>query len=189
VSTALIVVDMLNRYEHEDAGPLVESARRVVEPLRALLDDALDREVLTVWVNDNRGDWTAGRSELVEWAREGAEPSLVEAIAPDANVPFVVKARHSVFYGTQLEYLLRQQGCDRLVLAGQVTEQCILYSALDAYVRHFEVVIPRDCVAHIHEDLADAALRMMEINMSAEVLPGQTCLDIPAGRRSGSSLR
>jgi nicotinamidase-related amidase len=50
-----------------------------------------------------------------------------------------------------------------------VTEQCILYSALDGYVRHFEVVIPRNAVAHIHEDLADAALRMMEENMRAQV--------------------
>jgi nicotinamidase-related amidase len=52
-----------------------------------------------------------------------------------------------------------------------VTEQCILYSALDAYVRHFEVAVAPDAVAHIHADLADAALRMMEINMSAQLVP------------------
>ena len=51
------------------------------------------------------------------------------------------------------------------MLAGQVTEQCVLYSALDAYVREFEVAVPRDAVAHIHEDLAEAALTMMERNM------------------------
>ena len=50
-----------------------------------------------------------------------------------------------------------------------MTEQCILYSALDGYVRHFEVVVPRTAVAHIHEDLADAALRMLEENMRAHV--------------------
>jgi nicotinamidase-related amidase len=50
-----------------------------------------------------------------------------------------------------------------------VTEQCILYSALDAYIRHFEVAVPRDAVAHIHEHLADAALELMERNMSAEI--------------------
>jgi nicotinamidase-related amidase len=81
----------------------------------------------------------------------------------------VVKARHSVFYETQLEYLLRQSEIDRIILAGQVTEQCILYSALDAYVRHFEVAVPRDCVAHIHPELAEAALRMMELNMRAQI--------------------
>jgi nicotinamidase-related amidase len=55
------------------------------------------------------------------------------------------------------------------VLAGQVTEQCILYSALDAYVRHFEVVVPTDAVAHIDERLARAAIRMMETNLHAQL--------------------
>jgi len=43
-----------------------------------------------------------------------------------------------------------QEGVDRVVLTGQVTEQCILYSALDAYIRHLEVRVPPDAVAHIH---------------------------------------
>ena len=61
------------------------------------------------------------------------------------------------------------------MLVGQVTEQCILYSALDAYVRHFAVAVPRDAVAGIHADLADAALRMMERNMRADVSPAAQC--------------
>ena len=68
---------------------------------------------------------------------------------------------------TPLEYLLSQREVDHLVLVGQVTEQCILYSALDAYVRHLRVTVPPDGVAHIHEDLSDSALKMMERNMSA----------------------
>jgi nicotinamidase-related amidase len=61
------------------------------------------------------------------------------------------------------------------VLVGQVTEQCILYSALDAYVRHFAVAVARDAVAHINEDFADAALRMMERNMRADVAAAAEC--------------
>jgi nicotinamidase-related amidase len=76
---------------------------------------------------------------------------------------------------TPLEYLLSQKGIDHLVLAGQVTEQCILYSALDAYVRHLRVTVPPDGVAHIHEDLAGAALRMMERNMRAELTACADC--------------
>jgi nicotinamidase-related amidase len=83
----------------------------------------------------------------------------------------VVKARHSIFYQTQVEYLLRQEGVERVTLIGQVTEQCILYSALDGYVRHFEVAVAPDAVAHIHADLASAALRLMELNMHARFVP------------------
>jgi nicotinamidase-related amidase len=167
MSVALIVTDMLNRYEHEDAEPLMESVKEVVPHLRDLVAQARECELLVAYVNDNHGDWTAGRDELAEAAMGGAAPALVEPLLPPPDLPFIVKARHSVFYGTQLEYMLRQHEITRLVLTGQVTEQCILYSALDAYVRHFEVVVPPGAVAHIHPELADAALKMMQINMRA----------------------
>ena len=169
MTAALIVIDMLNPYEHEDAEPLMGSVANILPSLSELIARAPDAGLLTVYVNDNHGDWTAGRDKLTQRALAGAAPHLIEPIAPPDDKPFLVKARHSVFYETQLEYLLRQEEVDRLVLTGQVTEQCILYSALDGYVRHFEVVVPRTAVAHIHEDLADAALRMMEENMRAQV--------------------
>jgi nicotinamidase-related amidase len=169
MATALIVIDMLNPYDHEDAEPLMESVAEALPSLRELLHRAPEAGLLTVYVNDNHGDWTAGRGKLTKRALAGAAPQLIEPIAPSEDTPFLVKARHSVFYETQLEYLLRHEEVNRLVLTGQVTEQCVLYSALDGYVRHFEVVVPRTAVAHIHEDLADAALRMMEENMRAQV--------------------
>ena len=79
-------------------------------------------------------------------------------------------------YATALAYLLARLETERLILTGQVTEQCILYTALDAYVRHFQVVIPTDAVAHIDGDLAAAALKMMEQNMSAELTTAADCL-------------
>jgi nicotinamidase-related amidase len=167
--TALIVVDMLNAYEHPDAEKLTQSVENVLPTIGELIDDS----DLTVYVNDNFGDWNSNRDELVKTALEGKYRHLVEPIAPEDDTLFVVKARHSIFYQTPLEYLLGQNDVDRVVLTGQVTEQCILYSALDAYIRHFDVRVPRDAVAHIHEDLAEAALKMMEINMSADVSPAR----------------
>jgi nicotinamidase-related amidase len=171
VSTALIVIDMLNTYDHEDAEPLRRNVEPIIPALQQLITTTTEREEWIVYVQDNFGDWAAGRSELIDSAMNGEAPELVEPIIPPDHIPFVVKARHSIFYTTPLEYLLRSNDIDRVVLAGQVTEQCILYSALDAYVRHFEVVIPRDAVAHIDEELAEASIRMMETNMSAQILP------------------
>jgi nicotinamidase-related amidase len=169
--TALIVIDMLNSYEHADAEQLTRNVERVLPAMRKLIERAADEDVLTIYVNDNFGAWNSNRDELVERVMGGEFRHLVEPIAPRPETLFVVKARHSIFYQTPLEYLLGQEDVDRIVLMGQVTEQCILYSALDAYIRHFEVVIARDAVAEIHEDLADAALRMMEVNMDAQVVP------------------
>jgi nicotinamidase-related amidase len=177
MSSALIVVDMLNTYEHPDAERLMESVRTVVPVLASALDQARDSGVPIVYVNDNYSEWTYGRRELIDSAMHGAAPELVEPIIPADDAPFVIKARHSIFYGTIAEYLLRAEGIDRLILTGQVTEQCILYSALDAYVRHFEVAVAADAVAHIFSDLGDAALRMMERNMRATVAPAQELIE------------
>jgi nicotinamidase-related amidase len=173
--SALVVIDMLNAYDFEDADRLAENVRETLPNLIALIDRAAERDVPIVYVNDNYGDWNSSAEELLETAKRGRFPDLVEAIAPRENVKFVIKGRHSIFYGTPLEYLLKELEVDRVILTGQVTEQCVLYSALDAYVRDLEVAVPRDAVAHIHDDLADAALRMMEVNMSADVEPSADC--------------
>jgi nicotinamidase-related amidase len=169
--TALVVVDMLSTYDHDDAETLTRNVRTVLPRICDLVERATrDEDIELIYVNDLYGEWNAGRAELLERVLAGDHRDLVEPIAPAEDVSFIVKARHSIFYETPLEYMLRQKEIGRLILVGQVTEQCILYSALDAYIRHFDVVVPRDAVAHIHEDLAEAALRMMEINMGAEIL-------------------
>jgi len=88
----------------------------------------------------------------------------------------VQKVRHSAFYSTALDHLLRTRDIETIVMAGQVTEQCILYSALDAYVRGFQVRIPRDAVVPLDPELGDAALLMMERNMKADVMPAAEAL-------------
>ncbi|MEU8531182.1 MULTISPECIES: isochorismatase family cysteine hydrolase [Streptomyces] len=167
--TALIVIDMLNAYAHDDAEALVPSVRESLPGITMLLRHAHASESPVIYVNDNFGEWRSHHGEILEAALAGRHGELVEPIAPDENALFVVKARHSIFFETPLAYLLGQLGAERLVLCGQVTEQCVLYSALDAHIRHFEVVVAADAVAHIDAALAEAALRMMSRNMSAEV--------------------
>jgi nicotinamidase-related amidase len=180
--TALIVIDMLNSYEHADADKLTRSVERVLPNIESLIARARDEDVLTIYVNDNFGSWRSNQEELLESALDGEYRHLVEPIAPKEDTLFVVKARHSAFYQTPLEYLLSQEEIDRIVLTGQVTEQCILYSALDAYIRHLKVVVPSDATACIHEDLAEASLKMMELNMDAEIADA-AAVELTAGAR------
>ncbi|WP_029109718.1 isochorismatase family cysteine hydrolase [Mycobacterium sp. URHD0025] len=175
--TALVVVDMLNHYRHEDAEKLAPNVAPIIDPLVGLIEAARSRDdVDLIYVNDNYGDFAAQFSDIVDAALAGEHPDLVRPIVPADDCLLLTKVRHSVFYATALHYLLGRLGSRRVVLAGQVTEQCILYSALDAYVRHFDVVVPADAVAHIDAGLGDAALEMMRRNMSAKVVPASECL-------------
>jgi len=173
----ILVVDVLNAYEHPDADQLIRNVEPIVEPLAGLLERARSADdVDVVWVNDNYGDFTADHRDLVNAAMGGRRPDLVGPIKPGSDSRMLTKVRHSAFYSTPLGYLLGRLGTKRVVITGQVTEQCILYTALDAYVRHFEVVVPPDTVAHIDADLGAAALKMMEQNMAATLLPAADCL-------------
>jgi nicotinamidase-related amidase len=175
--TAVLVIDMLNSYEHPDAEQLTPNVEKIVAPLADLIGRAAESDdVDLVYINDNYGDFTAQFSDLVRSACDGARPDLVDPIVPPKESRVLTKVRHSAFYSTALAYLLNRLETKRLVLTGQVTEQCILYTALDAYVRHIPVVIPTDAVAHIDADLGQAALKMMQQNMDAELTSAADCL-------------
>jgi nicotinamidase-related amidase len=173
--TGVIVVDMVNPYRHPEADRLAGRVSDVLGGVRKLIQRAESADAALIYVNDNYGDWSSSAPAIAEKAMAGAHPELVEPILPNGKHSFVIKARHSVFYETPLEYLLDQMGIGRLVFCGQVTEQCILYSALDAHVRHFDVVVPVDAVAAIYDDLAAAALKMMERNLAAELSSSTRC--------------
>jgi nicotinamidase-related amidase len=173
---ATIVIDMLNPYDHEDGELLAAQVRGCIEPLRALIASTPKADAELIYVNDNYGDFTATSKDIGEAAMNGRHPELIEPILPPKGSMFVQKVRHSAFYSTSLDHLLREQGIKTVVLAGQVTEQCILYSALDAYVRGFALRVVRDAVAPIDPDLGDAALRMMKANMRAHIVTASEAL-------------
>jgi nicotinamidase-related amidase len=141
---ATIVIDMLNPYDHEDGDELAAQVPDRIEPLTDLIDATPDAGALLVYVNDNYEDFTATSKDIGEAAMNGRHPELVEPFLPPKGALFVQKVRHSAFYSTALDHLLRTHDVQAVVLAGQVTEQCILYSALDAHIRHLEVTVACD---------------------------------------------
>ena len=58
-STALVVVDVLNAYDHPDADALVENMAKVVAQVSQLIGRARDEERPVIYVNDNYGHWNS----------------------------------------------------------------------------------------------------------------------------------
>src|SRR3954463_11438678 len=83
---AVLVIDMLNTYEHEDAEALVANVADIIDPLAGLITTARGRDdVDVIYANDNYGDFTADFDDIVDAALHGERPDLVEPIAPDEN--------------------------------------------------------------------------------------------------------
>jgi len=102
-----------------------------------------------VYVNDNFGRWRLDFSAIVRrcTSRNRRGRSLAQRLIPEPDDYFVLKPKHSGFYGSSLPVLLDHLGARRLILTGLTTPQCVLSTAGDAYMRNFELVVPRDCVA------------------------------------------
>jgi nicotinamidase-related amidase len=166
----LLIVDMLSDYSFPDAEQLLEKAERPARHMRQARDAADKAGVLVAYANDIHGLWSCSREAVCERALNGRCPDLVRPLMPRPGDAFMHKGQHSAFYGTPLAHLLHEEQIGEVVLAGQVTEQCILYTALDAHVRHYTITVLRDAVIALDRELGEAALRMMSRNMSARVL-------------------
>src|SRR5690606_9999943 len=124
----------------------------------AAIKRSLGGEVTVAYTNDLEDSFHGSRETAIAMATAGRHPELVEPLLPNPDDAFIHKGQHSAFYGTPLAHLLKLTGAENVILTGQVTEQCILYTALDAHVRGFEITVPVDAVISQRADLGAAAL-------------------------------
>ena len=169
----LLLVDVINPLDFEDADDLAPRALAAAPVIRALRDAADATRAPVVYVNDNYGHWTSERGRIVA-AIGGASPAagkLVAELAPRAHDYFVIKPQVSGFYATNLPALLPRLGVSRLVLCGFAADICILFTAADAHMRDYDLWIPRDAVAGGHDERVTWALEIMTNSLGAETAP------------------
>jgi nicotinamidase-related amidase len=102
----------------------------------------------------------------------------------------VLKPKHSGFYSTVLDTLLVYLRARRLILTGLTSERCLLFTANDAFLRDYELFVPRDCTAAIDEQDDAAAFRILERVLSADTTPSSELdLEKLKGRQSPHPAR
>jgi nicotinamidase-related amidase len=147
--SALLIVDMISRWDFPDAAPLLRQTAPIAPCIAALKKRCTAAGVPVIYANDNRGHWRSDFRHVVQAALEQAGPGaqIAHLRDPSAEDYFVLKPKHSAFFATPLQLLLEVLGTRRLILAGVSSDQCVLQTAADARMRNFEVVVPRDCIA------------------------------------------
>jgi nicotinamidase-related amidase len=148
VNDALLLVDVINDFRHEDGEKLLASFREHHAALLAAIERARETEIPVVYANDNRGVWDGDAKRLVAGAIEqGLGGDLIEAIAPQEGDRFVVKPRYSAFDHTPLELILQDLEVERVLLAGTATEGCVVQTAIDGRELGFKITVLRDACA------------------------------------------
>lgn len=174
MAKALLVIDMLrdfldkegSLYIGADSGAVIENvAARLKEwrqnegenPVIYIMDSHLrhDPEFEMFPVHCLAGEW-------------GGE--IIDVLAPRENDFLICKRRYSAFYGTDLDLTLREKSVQKLELAGVCTQICVLYTAADARMRHYDVTVRKDCVASFDRAAHEFALNEMEKTLGVKMI-------------------
>jgi nicotinamidase-related amidase len=148
-STALVLIDVINDFAFPRGRQLLRAAIPAARAIARLKEKLRRRNIPSIYVNDNFGRWQSDfRNQYRKCASEDSLGAPVaRLLEPAADDYFVLKPKHSGFYSTSLEILLRYLGASRLILTGFAADICVLFTANDAYMRGFELMIPSDCIA------------------------------------------
>lgn len=172
-SAALLLIDVINDFEFEGGDALLKLALPVSRRIAELKRLARKTGIPAIYVNDNFGKWQSDFKKIVAHCLEDevrGKP-FVESVLPDERDYFVLKPKHSGFYCTALDLLLKHLGARNLILTGIAGNNCVLFTANDAYMRDFKLFVPSDCsVSEIPEENANA-LKQMERVLKADIRP------------------
>lgn len=182
---ALLLLDVINDLEFDEGDQLLVHALPMAERLATLAARARRARVPVVYVNDNYGRWRSDFRRLVAHCLEDGvrgEP-IAARLRPADDDYFVLKPKHSGFFSTSLDVLLAYLEVETLILTGMAGNICVLFTANDAYMRDYRLVVPADCVASNDAEENRHALEQMRVVLKADVRPSGD-VDLEALRRA-----
>jgi isochorismate hydrolase len=168
---ALLILDMLSDFDFPEGRAVVKAARRIAKRIAALKSRATRAHVPVIYVNDNLGQWRSDIQSILArcMAKTARGRDVVCQLAPSNENLVLLKPRHSGFYATPLTSLLEECGASELVLTGISAHQCVLFTANDAYLREFDLIIPRDAIAASRNADTALALRYFDTVLGARI--------------------
>ena len=172
---ALLIIDMINAFDFQGADRMLPRAVAAAKRIAELKGRARQAGAPVVYVNDNFGRWRSDFHQILEHVLDSPGREIAKVLEPQPQDYFVLKPKHSGFQFTTLDVLLQHLGAKTLVLSGVAGDFCVLFTAHDAYMRDYHLVVPSDCVASLTEEKDRAALAHMadvtkaDVRRSAEV--------------------
>ena len=188
--TALLLIDVINDLAFEGSEALVEQAESMATRLAALKRRATAAGVPAIYINDNFGQWRSDFRQTVAHCTKRTSPGRLvsQRLRPTSRDYFVLKPKHSGFFDTTLDTLLKALRIRRVLLAGIAGNICVLFTANDAYMREFKIYVPPDCIVSNTPTDNEQALQQIQTVMKG-TLATSTQLAFRRGvsRRKGKS--
>jgi nicotinamidase-related amidase len=169
---AILVIDMLNDFVKEGAPLEVPDTRKIIPFIKKTIEDARKKGVPVIYICDSH------EPDDPEFKRFGWPPHAVKGtkgaevvgeLRPEEGDFIVEKKTYSGFYKTNLDNVLKNLGVDTVKLTGCVTHICVLFTASDASLRGYNVVILKDGIAGLSKEDHEAGLRIMKNVIGAKI--------------------
>jgi nicotinamidase-related amidase len=180
---ALLLIDVINDLDFPEANRLLRFARPMARNILRLKTRAKKAGIPVIYVNDNFGRWQSDFRRQVRHCLRGESRGheIVKLLQPVEDDYFVLKPKHSGFFSTSLETLLRYLGSETLILTGIAGNFCVLFTANDAYMRDYRLIIPSDCIASNSAEENREALSLMRKFLKADTRASSR-IRLPAAR-------
>lgn len=177
---ALVIIDMINHCTFPEGDALRRHAEPAARRIAGLATRARAARVPVIYVNDNFGRWRSDFQATLEHViRETPGRTMAETLRPYDTDYFVLKPKHSGFFATALDVLLRYLDVEWLILTGVSGDICVLFTAHDAHMRDYGLIVPADCVASVDPKENEHALAMMRHTLHVDTTPSDR-LDLEA---------
>ncbi|OXS73115.1 isochorismatase family cysteine hydrolase [Domibacillus enclensis] len=168
---ALLIIDMMNDFQFPKGEQLARYADETVPSISQLKNHFHEREWPVIYINDHYQLWKADIALILEHVTNDISDPIIQKIKPDDKDYFLIKPKHSGFYGTALNTLLHELDVKSVAITGVAGNICVFFTANDAYMREFEVYVPKDAIASEEKKYNEYALEMMERVLNADVRP------------------
>ncbi|MEH6944216.1 isochorismatase family cysteine hydrolase [Bacillus sp. JJ722] len=166
---ALLIIDMINHFNFEHGDQLLNHTLEILNPLLQLKQTAKAANIPIIYINDHYNLWQADFQKIIEVCRTNDNSALIDKIAPTNEDFFLIKPKHSAFFGTSLNTLLAHLHVKELILTGIAGNICVLFTANDAYMREFTLYCPQDCITSVDIHDNEYALTMMKNVLKADI--------------------
>jgi nicotinamidase-related amidase len=161
---AVIVVDMVRGFlepGHSLYGG--DACRAIIPATRALLEREAAAGSLLVFLADTHDPDDLEFAMFPPHCVRGTEETEVVPELADLSEQAIVvpKRRYSGFFDTPLEVILRDRDVTEVLVAGVMTDICVLHTTADLRNRDYPTTVLTDCVASF--DLAGHAFALEHI--------------------------
>ena len=167
---ALLIIDMQNDFCNPSAPLFVPNNPKIIPKIKKEIEKARKENIPIIYTQD----WhKPNDKEFKIWPKhcvagtEGVE--IVKELIPQKNDVIIKKSTYSAFYKTNLAKILKKLKIEALILTGCVTNICVLFTAFDAYVRGYKLIIRKDCLGYVNKKYHEFALNLMKKAFDAKI--------------------